>query len=154
MFKINKADDSDFESLYELIYQNMYQLQSELGLPWNAEGIKCHYRAKDNWVIKDDDTIVAGYSIEANENCIFIHSLQIAKSEQGGLLGYRAFKHIMKEANLLRVPYIKCCVFNNNNAKEMYSSVGFKELNESNGILELQLDLNNKSNRFLRRLNT
>lgn len=154
VFTINKAGDSDFESLYDLIYQNMYQLQSELGLPWNAEGIKRHYRAKDNWVIKSGDIIVAGFSIEANEKCLFIHSLQITKSEQGSLLGYRAFKHIVKEATSLGVPFIKCCVFSNNKAKEMYSLVGFQKLSESKGILELQLDLNDRSNLFLRRLRT
>ncbi|ROR97895.1 acetyltransferase (GNAT) family protein [Sinobacterium caligoides] len=153
MFTITKADDLGFESLYELIYQNMYQLQSELGLAWNTENIKNHYRKKDNWLLKIDEVIVGGFSIEAMENCLFIHSLQIAETEQGGTLGYRAFKHIIKQAHSLQASFIKCCVFDNNKAKELYSSIGFEQLNISKGILELQLDLKDKNNIFLRRLN-
>jgi len=154
VFSIRKAKDSDFDVMFDLMCQNMRQLQLNLGLSWDDESIKKHYVEKDNWIVTIDEKIVGFASFESQEEGLFVHTLQIEKSYQNRMIGYKVFKLLVKEARLKGLRYIYCCVFSNNKAKEMYSSLGFQKISEANGVLELELDLNNAKKSVLNRLHT
>ncbi|NAW65046.1 GNAT family N-acetyltransferase, partial [Photobacterium halotolerans] len=77
-----------------------------------------------------------------NDGVHFIDSLQVAKEYQNRLVGFRLLKASLLKANVAsRVQKVRCCVFENNDAKELYFSVGFRELSRSEGILTLEIPI-------------
>ena len=154
MVKIRKAKESDYPDIFSTMKENMYQLQSELGLEWSNDKLQNHYRKKNNLVIVVNGAFAGFVSYDFDEKGAFIHSLQIIKERQNLFLGYNLFSEIVQETISKKLSLICCCVFENNKAKEMYLRIGFKEIDREKGILKLQLDLNQSGNKVINKLRT
>ena len=154
MIKIRKAQDSEYPEIFSIMKENMFALQSELGIEWNEDKLKSHYRRKANLVVIDKGILTGFVFYELLEKIIFIHTLQILQEKQNSILGYSLFRNLIQEASRNNLRFIRCCVFKNNKAKEIYYRLGFKELSRENGILKLELDLKQIDKRLLKKLRT
>ncbi len=152
MFIIEEAKEADFDEIFALIRQNMFQLQIELGLNWDDELIKKHYRAKENWKIMLNNEFIGVVSLEWIARGLMIHTLQIKQKNQNSTIGYKVLKDLVKTCLEKNIDSIFCKVFNNNKAKKMYFSLGFQQKAEKNGILALQMNLKKTDNRVVKRI--
>ena len=132
--------------------ENMYQMQIELGLEWNDAKLQNHYRRKSTLVITMGERLAGFVFYELLDQGAFIHSLQINQRHQHAMLGYKLFKHIVGEVLNQDKHLIRCSVFENNQAHNMYKRMGFQEISQENRVIKLQLDLRNEGQRFLRKL--
>ena len=154
MIKIRNAEDSDYPEIFSIMKENMFSLQSGIGIEWNDERIQSHYRRKANLVVIDKGILTGFAFYELFEKEIFIHTLQVLREKQNSIIGYRLFRKLIQEASCNNLRFVRCCVFENNKAKEMYYRIGFKELSRENSILKLELDLKKIDKRLLKKLRT
>ncbi|MCU8501806.1 GNAT family N-acetyltransferase, partial [Vibrio vulnificus] len=142
MMSLRDVIDSDWNQIYKLIEDNMLNMQIELGLKWDRESIIRHYKSKSVIVEVKRDHISGFIAYHQNEDVHFIDSLQVAQGYQNRLAGYRLLKSsLLKTSALPMVQKVRCCVFENNAAKEQYFSVGFRELSRSKGVLTLEMPM-------------
>ena len=139
---IRDIHEADWKQVYQLMEDNMLEMQLELGLKWDGEAILNFYKRKSVIVIEQDNNILGFIAFHQSDDFHFIDSLQVAKQHQNGLLGGRLLKASLLQTNLLpKVKNVRCCVFENNPAESLYYSAGFQELSRTNGVLTLEVPL-------------
>ncbi|HAS8304274.1 TPA: GNAT family N-acetyltransferase, partial [Vibrio vulnificus] len=89
MMSLRDVIDSDWNQIYELIEDNMLNMQIELGLKWDRESIIRHYKSKSVIVEVKRDHISGFIAYHQNEDVHFIDSLQVTQGYQNRLAGYR-----------------------------------------------------------------
>lgn len=141
MYSFEKTKENEYLTIFELMRINMYKMQTDLGLHWNQKEIEANYTSKENFTIYRMDVFVGFISLEFYDTKIFIHTLQVVPAYQNGLVGYRVLKHLYNLAEKKSTSLLQCCVFENNPAKEMYLTLGFKEVSRKNSILKLELNI-------------
>ncbi|WP_157532724.1 GNAT family N-acetyltransferase [Moritella dasanensis] len=142
MMKIRQVSSLDWEHIYQLIEDNMFSMQEELGLDWNRESIIKHYMSKSVLVGEYGRHIIGFIAYDVSVNNQMIHSLQISREYQNGLCGFRLLKAVLtkEQANFDENAQVLCRVFDNNVAKEQYFSLGFKEAGRNKGVLNLKIN--------------
>ena len=154
MIKIRKAQDAEYPEIFSMMKDNMFGLQSELGIEWNDDKLQTHYRRKANLVVIDKGILTGFVFYELFAKGVFIHTFQILQEKQNLILGYILFRKLIQETTRNNLRFVRCCVFENNKAKEIYNRIGFKELSRDNNILKLELDLNQVDKKLLKKLRT
>ncbi len=140
--KIRVASDGDWTNIYQLIEDNMLQMQLELNLDWKRDSIVSHYQSKSVLVAELGQQVVGFIAFHLSENVLYIDSLQVVKTLQNRLLGYRLIKAMLGYLSAKQdIVSIRCCVFENNPAQKQYFAAGFKQLQRKDGILTLEADL-------------
>lgn len=138
--KIRAICDSDWNQVYQLIEDNMFDMQLSLGLKWDRESIITHFKKQSLLVAEHKNRLSGFIAYHQTDNAHFIDSLQVAQQYQHKLLGYRLVKTMLAHTSSSPTgQYIRCCVFENNPAKQLYFSAGFEEVSRSEGILRLQI---------------
>ncbi|SQD76844.1 GNAT family N-acetyltransferase [Moritella yayanosii] len=139
--RIRQAVSADWDHIYQLIEDNMFLMQQELGLDWNRESIIQHYMSKSVLVGKLGGYVIGFIAYDMSVHNHVIHSLQISREYQNGLCGFRLLKAMLTtEQNFSgKDTQVLCSVFENNAAKEQYFSIGFKEVSRSKGVLSLAI---------------
>ena len=134
--------DLDWNQVYELIEANMLEMQIALGLKWDRESIINHFKSK-SVIIEEQSNNISGFiAYHQNDDVHFIDSLQVTQQYQNRLVGFRLLKAtLLKASASSKVQKVRCCVFDNNDAKELYFSIGFRELSRSEGILTLEIPI-------------
>ena len=128
--KIREAQALDWPDIYQLIEDNMYQMQKALGLSWDKGVITQHCQSKSVLIGEHEGEILGFIAYGYTNNQPFIHSLQVAKKHQNRLYGFRLFKAVISEAKRKGSNVIKCSVFANNQAKEIYRNHSLLENND------------------------
>lgn len=142
MMKIRQASNLDWEHIYQLIEDNMFSMQEALGLDWNRESIIKHYMSKSVLLGESGGHIIGFIAYDVSANNQIIHSLQIHREYQNGLCGFRLLKAalIKEQINCDENAQVLCRVFENNDAKEQYFSLGFQEMARYRGVLDLKVN--------------
>ena len=150
MMKIRQVSSADWDHIYQLIEVNMFSMQQELGLDWNRESIIKHYMSKTVLVGESGSHVVGFIAYDVSANNQTIHSLQISREYQNGLCGFRLLKAVLtkEQDDFDNDTQVSCCVFENNEVKEQYFSLGFKEVGRNKGVLSLEI----KRHQLLERL--
>lgn len=139
---IRDVIDSDWKQVYQLMEDNMLEMQSALGLKWNQKSIINHYKSK-SVIVEEQNSNISGFiAYHHNDYVQFIDSLQVAKEYQNRLVGFRLLRTVLLKAiSSPKIQTLRCCVFENNPAQALYFSVGFHELNRGEGILTLEVPI-------------
>lgn len=141
--------DLDWNQVYELIEANMLEMQIALGLKWDRESIVNHFKSK-SVIVEEQSSNISGFiAYHHNDDVLFIDSLQVTQQYQSRLVGFRLLKAILlKISASSKVQKVRCCVFDNNAAKELYFSVGFRKISRSEGVLTLEMPIKQLVKRF------
>lgn len=142
--------ESDWPDVYQLIEDNMFEMQRALGLKWHRDNIIRYFKNRSILVATDRNKFSGFIAFHQIDDYHFIDSLQVAKEDQNGLVGFRLLKaSLLRVATSPEIQKICCCVFDNNTAaKQMYFSVGFTELSRSDGILKIEIPVSHLTERF------
>ncbi|NRF32115.1 GNAT family N-acetyltransferase [Vibrio coralliilyticus] len=147
--KIREIHESDWDQVYQLMEDNMLEMQLELELKWDGEAILNFYKRKSVIVIEQDHNILGFIAFHQSDDFHFIDSLQVAKQHQNRLLGGRLLKaSLLHTQSLSKVKNVRCCVFENNPAESLYYAAGFQELSRTNGVLTLEAPLSQLAKRL------
>jgi len=139
--RISAAQASNWEAIYLLIENNMQTMQLGLGLPWDKQKILQHVISQETLVAMKNNRLLGFISYELRPERQIIHSLQVTKPDQGGLLGYRLFKaaFIKGESIASAKAEVSCRVFENNQVQQRYYALGFNDVSRHKGILALTM---------------
>lgn len=143
MISFEKAKEHDLKHIMQIIKTNMYQLQIELGLKWEDKVQEEHFRKKDNYFIRRQDQIIGMISFKIGDDDIFVNTLQLLSEFQKKMNGFLVYKKLVELCYRLDKKYIRCCVFENNPAMQIYKKMGFKIIGEKNKIFRMELELKN-----------
>ena len=142
MIHINPAKEPDYELAFLLMRENMAVYHEMHNIPWDQKWIEEHYRDKENYSIFRGREWVGFVSIEWLKTTLYIHTLQLVTTAQGGLLGARVFDFLLRMAAAKNVFRVECKSFKGNPAVLLYQRLGF-ELVESEGpFVKLRLNIN------------
>ena len=142
MIKILPIDESEYDAAFELMRENMEIYHEAHKIPWDQDWVNSNYRNKENYSVFRRCEWIGFLSIEWLVDAAFIHTLQLAKSVQGGIFGIRVFEWILAQAEEREIFNIACKSFRDNPALELYRKLGFEVAAEEGVLLELHLSFN------------
>lgn len=109
---------------------------------WDGDWHRENYICKDNYSIFRGDDWIGFLSLELEQTCLFIHTLQLTSSAQGKIFGYRVFEWIEAKAKSMQCRQIGCRAFKNSPVISLYERMGFKIINIDGVLCEMRLELN------------
>lgn len=136
---IHALTDELIEPVFALMKSNMEPYYISRNEPWHEEPIRKHFLAQHGIVLEQNGTLKGFSFYQHADHRLHIHTLQIAPEFQNRNLGGRFLNWYRKQAKNLAVESITCGVFANNPARHMYHRIGFEEVGEDNGIVQMSL---------------
>ena len=73
---------------------------------------------------------------------LYIHTLQLAATAQGGLLGARVFDFLLRMAAAKNIFRVECKSFKGNPAVQLYQRLGFELVESEGALVKLRLHIN------------
>lgn len=142
---IRKIVESDLDSVFCIMKQNMQRYYIERGESWNSESIRKYFLGMSSTVLERDGEVCAFTFFERLPESIHIHTFQVVAGHQNGMLGAQLFRWYLALAKRTRCSKLTCSVYCSNSALGMYLRMGFEEVSRSNGIVQLLLPLTSDS---------
>ncbi len=141
MLVIKPTSIDEFSTALSLMKENMESLLVNCNLSWDDEWNHSNYISKDNYSIFSNDDWIGFLSLGLIENCLFVHTLQLTKTAQGNIFGYRVYQWIRAKADSSRCRQIGCKAISGSSAASLYKRIGFKIVKTEGEFCEMRLDL-------------
>lgn len=141
MFEIRAATQDELEPALRLMKLNMTPCLLANGITWNEDWHRANYADKDNYSIVSGKRWIGFLSLELEQECLFIHTLQLIPDVQGNIYGFRIFEWLKARAMAANSSGIGCRAFSNSPVVQMYSRLGFMETGKQGPLVDLQWEL-------------
>ena len=129
------------EPVFALMKANMEPYYIARNESWNEEPIRSHFLAQHGIVLEQDGRLKGFSFYQLADQRLHIHTLQIPPELQNRNIGGRFLIWYRQKASSLGLKCITCGVFASNPAREMYRRIGFEEVGEDNGVIQMSLPL-------------
>ncbi|ASP37646.1 hypothetical protein CHH28_02700 [Bacterioplanes sanyensis] len=136
---IKELTDEFIEPVFTLMKANMEPYYIARNEPWNEEPIRKHFLDQHGIVLEQDGRLKGFSFYQLIGERLHIHTLHIPPELQNRNIGGRFLIWYRQKANILGLKYISCGVFASNQARDMYRRIGFEEVGEDNGVIQMSL---------------
>ena len=119
MILIRPAEQPDYELAFLLMRENMAVYHEMHNISWDQSWIEENYRDKENYSIFRGRQWVGFVSIEWLEATLFVHTLQLVTTVQGGIFGARVFDFLLRKAAEKNIFQVECRSFPGNPAVQL-----------------------------------
>ncbi|RLA58568.1 MAG: hypothetical protein DRQ89_15220, partial [Epsilonproteobacteria bacterium] len=126
MITIQPVREADYQFAFRLMRENMSAYLEAHQIPWDQEWVEANYRDKENYSIFHDGVWVGFLSIEWRDVSLFVHTLQLRKAVQGGIIGSRVLDFLLQQVADKNVSQMECKIIVGNPVLELYRRLGFK----------------------------
>lgn len=137
-FKIRKCKEDDFEFVYDLLKENMYELFVKHWGKWDENVFKENFNKENIKIVEHKGKRVAFFDIEFKKNYSYVNNIQISDKTQNKGLGTFLFNLIERKTKNKNLDKIRLKVFKDNPAKNFYKKLGYKKLKEKDNSLILE----------------
>jgi len=137
---IRKAESSGYAS--QLTQENMKVYYKARNLTWDPALFAANWHVFENKEVYFNAKRVGVLRLSFGDSNCYIRDVQIEPEYQGLGIGKQCLSYIVEYANTRNDIWIKLRVFAENPASNLYRRFGFKVLAESNGLIEMGLELN------------
>ena len=142
MIHIRPAKEPDYELAFLLMRENMAVYHEMHNIPWDQSWVEENYRDKENYSIFCCREWVGFVSVEWLKTTLYVHTLQLATTVQGGLVGARVFDFLLRKAIGKKIFQVECRSFQGNPVVKLYQRLGFEIVDSKGVLIKLRLKLN------------
>ena len=140
-FLLRKCEDTDYDFVFELLKENMYDAFIRHWGSWNSQSFEDGFDKNKIMIIEYEGKRVAFFDLKCGRDAAYINNVQVSTKLRGKGLGtflIGLMEKMAKEHNLTR---IRLKVFNDNVAKGLYERLGYKPVKDdgASSILEKAL---------------
>ena len=134
MVEFRPTQQGEYIPVFQLMRENMESLLREQGVSWDQAWVEENYASKVNHSIFVTDRWIGFISLEWVGSTVFIHTLQLTKSAQGSVYGYRIYEWLLQQADVRGVTTVCCRTFRHSPLVDLYQKLGFSVVS-TEGIL-------------------
>lgn len=138
MIKLRPTEQDEYAPAFRLMRENMDSYHRIHGIPWDQSWIEENYAGKDNYSVFSRNLWVGFISLQWGCSDVFVHTLQLSKSAQGSVYGYRVYNWLLQQAEVRCVKTIRCKTFVNSPLENLYQKLGFSIVTTEKCLITLE----------------
>ncbi|MEN5300579.1 GNAT family N-acetyltransferase [Pseudomonas sp. TWI628] len=122
----------------DLTRRAMLPYYREYGLLWIEEAFDEAWGWREQWLIKEGETVLGFCSLSQDRQALFIRELHLVPEQRGRGVGSQVLESLAGWAAQRRLPLLRLMVFKSNPARQLYLRHGFVEMGEDDCFVRMQ----------------
>ncbi|MQG94332.1 GNAT family N-acetyltransferase [Pseudomonas sp. MN1F] len=122
----------------DLTRRAMLPYYREYGLLWIEEAFDEAWGWREQWLIKEGETVLGFCSLSQDRQALFIRELHLVPEQRGRGVGSQVLETLADWAAQRRLPLLRLMVFKSNPARQLYLRHGFVEMGEDDCFVRMQ----------------